>query len=147
MMRTKTSRCHPEARISLGERRGVRRLLRAAQAACHVAGHLHRFVGLMLAPGQHAPVLGFVSRSCASPSAAGASGALNMWYDADIDAGDGPHAKAPDPAGKISPGEALAFGLTLSVGSVVTARPAGQLVRRRCWPSRFSSMPSSTRCG
>lgn len=49
----------------------------------------------------------------------GASGCLNMWWDADIDAVMTRTRKRPIPAGKIQPGEALAFGMTLSVGSVV----------------------------
>jgi 4-hydroxybenzoate polyprenyltransferase len=50
---------------------------------------------------------------------AGASGALNMWYDADIDAVMKRTARRPIPAGRITPGEALAFGIVLSVGSVL----------------------------
>src|SRR5690606_19771310 len=50
---------------------------------------------------------------------AGASGCLNMWYDSDIDALMKRTAKRPIPAGRISSSEALAFGLTLSVGSVL----------------------------
>jgi protoheme IX farnesyltransferase len=50
---------------------------------------------------------------------AGAAGALNMWYDADIDARMSRTAARPIPAGRLAPGEALAFGLTLAVGSVV----------------------------
>jgi protoheme IX farnesyltransferase len=49
----------------------------------------------------------------------GASGCLNMWWDADIDAIMTRTRKRPIPAGKVQPGEALAFGLTLSVGSVI----------------------------
>jgi protoheme IX farnesyltransferase len=49
----------------------------------------------------------------------GASGCLNMWWDADIDAVMTRTRKRPIPAGKIQPGEALAFGLTLSAGSVI----------------------------
>ena len=50
---------------------------------------------------------------------AGASGALNMWYDADIDAMMTRTARRPVPMGRVQPGEALAFGLTLSCFSVV----------------------------
>src|SRR6516225_742308 len=50
---------------------------------------------------------------------AGAAGALNMWYDADIDARMARTAARPIPAGRLLPGEALAFGLTLATGSVV----------------------------
>src|SRR3546814_12808446 len=48
----------------------------------------------------------------------GASGSLNMWYDADIDAVMSRTARRPVPSGRIEPREALAFGLTLSVFSV-----------------------------
>jgi heme o synthase len=76
------------------------------------------FAGLVLAPGHINPVLGFISILCIAVGA-GASGALNMWYDADIDAVMSRTAKRPIPAGRILPQEALAFGLTLSVFSVV----------------------------
>ncbi|MCC2608803.1 heme o synthase [Neorhizobium petrolearium] len=76
------------------------------------------FTGLMLAPGYLNPVLGVISILCIAVGA-GASGALNMWYDADIDAVMTRTAKRPIPAGRILPQEALAFGLTLSVFSVV----------------------------
>ncbi|EUC01285.1 Protoheme IX farnesyltransferase [Rhizobium sp. CF080] len=76
------------------------------------------FAGLILAPGQINPVLGVISILCIAVGA-GASGALNMWYDADIDAIMTRTAKRPIPAGRILPQEALAFGLTLSVFSVV----------------------------
>ena len=76
------------------------------------------FVGMMLAPGSIHPVLAGVALLCIAIGA-GASGALNMWYDADIDRLMSRTAKRPIPAGKITPSEALAFGMTLSVGSVV----------------------------
>jgi protoheme IX farnesyltransferase len=76
------------------------------------------FAGLILAPGQINPVLGVISILCIAVGA-GASGALNMWYDADIDAVMSRTAKRPIPAGKILPQEALAFGLTLSAFSVI----------------------------
>jgi protoheme IX farnesyltransferase len=75
------------------------------------------FAGLVLAPGHINPVLAIVSILCIAVGA-GASGALNMWYDADIDAVMTRTAKRPIPAGRILPKEALAFGLTLSVFSV-----------------------------
>src|SRR5271170_4264516 len=50
---------------------------------------------------------------------AGAAGALNMWYDADIDSLMERTSARPVPAGRIAPGEALAFGVILAVGSVV----------------------------
>ena len=75
------------------------------------------FAGLVLAPGDINPVIGFISILCIAVGA-GASGALNMWYDADIDAVMSRTAKRPIPDGRVQPGEALAFGLTLSFFSV-----------------------------
>ena len=76
------------------------------------------FAGLVVAPGHINPVIGFIAILCIAVGA-GASGALNMWYDADIDAVMTRTAKRPIPAGRIRPNEALAFGLTLSAFSVV----------------------------
>jgi protoheme IX farnesyltransferase len=76
------------------------------------------FAGLVLAPGQINPILGVIAILCIAVGA-GASGALNMWYDADIDAVMSRTANRPIPSGRIAPGEALAFGLTLSAFSVV----------------------------
>src|SRR4051812_25727493 len=75
-------------------------------------------VGLLVAPGHLHPVIGFTALLCIAIGA-GASGALNMWYDADIDAIMTRTKRRPIPAGRIQPGEALAFGATLAVGSVV----------------------------
>ncbi len=75
------------------------------------------FVGYAVAPAQVHPVLGFTALLCIAIGA-GASGALNMWYDADIDAVMTRTAKRPIPAGRVQPGEALAFGATLAFGSV-----------------------------
>jgi protoheme IX farnesyltransferase len=74
-------------------------------------------VGLMVAPQHLHPVLGFTSLLCIAIGA-GAAGALNMWYDADIDALMTRTASRPIPAGRVTPGEALGFGMTLAVGSV-----------------------------
>jgi heme o synthase len=74
-------------------------------------------VGLLVAPGHVHPVIGFTALLCIAVGA-GASGALNMWYDADIDAIMTRTAHRPIPAGRMLPGEALAFGATLAVGSV-----------------------------
>lgn len=71
------------------------------------------FVGLIVAPGAVHPFVGF----CAILFIAlggGASGALNMWYDADIDRIMRRTQSRPIPAGRITEGEALAFGLALS---------------------------------
>jgi heme o synthase len=76
------------------------------------------FVGLLIAPGHLHPVIGFTALVCIAVGA-GAAGALNMWYDADIDARMTRTAGRPIPAGRLAPGEALAFGLTLAAFSVV----------------------------
>ncbi len=76
-------------------------------------------VGLAVAPGSLHPVTAFTALLCIAVGA-GASGALNMWYDADVDALMTRTARRPVPAGRVQPGEALAFGLTLSGFSVVT---------------------------
>src|SRR5271166_4730106 len=76
------------------------------------------FVGLMIAPGHLHPVIAITALLCIAVGA-GAAGALNMWYDADIDARMERTAKRPIPAGRIAPGEALAFGLMLAGFSVV----------------------------
>ena len=75
------------------------------------------FAGLVLAPGALNPVLAAIAVLCIAVGA-GASGALNMWYDSDIDAVMTRTAKRPIPAGRIRRPEALAFGVTLSVFSV-----------------------------
>lgn len=74
--------------------------------------------GMATAPGSVHPVIGLASL-LAIAVGAGASGCLNMWYDADIDAVMARTAKRPIPSGRILPAEALAFGLTLSIGSVL----------------------------
>ncbi|HXF89813.1 MAG TPA: heme o synthase [Xanthobacteraceae bacterium] len=75
-------------------------------------------VGLLVAPGHLHPVLAFTALLCIAVGA-GAAGALNMWYEADIDALMSRTARRPIPAGRVAPGEALGFGVTLAVGSVV----------------------------
>jgi len=74
-------------------------------------------VGLLVAPGGINPVMAAIS-ILAVAVGAGASGALNMWYDADIDAGMARTSERPIPAGRVTRQEALAFGIVLSVGSV-----------------------------
>src|SRR5437868_12862555 len=74
-------------------------------------------VGLLVAPGHIHPVVGFTALLCIAIGA-GASGALNMWYDADIDAIMTRTMRRPIPAGRIQPGEALAFGVMLAGFSV-----------------------------
>jgi len=76
------------------------------------------FIGLMVAPGDIHPVMAFTAILCIAVGA-GASGCLNMWYDADIDAQMKRTEKRPIPAGKMSPQTALHFGVALSVASVL----------------------------
>ena len=75
------------------------------------------FCAMVAAPGHIHPFLGFVAILCIAV-AAGASGALNQWYESDIDALMKRTANRPLPAGKMERHEALAFGVALSVGSV-----------------------------
>jgi heme o synthase len=75
-------------------------------------------VGLVVAPVPVHPFIAFVAILCIAVGA-GASGALNMWWDADIDRIMRRTAKRPIPSGKVQPGEALGLGLTLSAFSVI----------------------------
>jgi protoheme IX farnesyltransferase len=77
------------------------------------------FVGLVVAPGHVHPVIAFAALLCITVGA-GAAGALNMWYDADIDGRMERTAGRPIPRGRIAPGEAAGFGFTLAGFSVVT---------------------------
>ncbi len=76
-------------------------------------------VGIVIAPGHVHPVIAFTALMCIAVGA-GAAGALNMWYDADIDARMARTAGRPIPQGRVTPGEALGFGGTLAVFSTVT---------------------------
>ncbi len=76
-------------------------------------------VGLAIAPGHFHPVLAFTSLLCIAVGA-GASGALNMALEGDIDAMMSRTANRPIPRGRITRAEALAFGLILSFFSVMT---------------------------
>ncbi len=76
-------------------------------------------VGMMAAPGHLHPVLAGIALLCIAVGA-GASGALNMWYDADIDAHMARTAARPIPRGRVRADEALTFGIVLSVFSVLT---------------------------
>jgi heme o synthase len=76
------------------------------------------FVGLELAPGHLHPVLAAVAALCIAVGA-GAAGAINMWYDRDIDALMRRTSRRPLPAGRMMPGEALGFGVVLAVGAVL----------------------------
>jgi protoheme IX farnesyltransferase len=73
--------------------------------------------GIVVAPGAIHPLTAFTALLCIAV-AAGASGALNMAYDSDIDALMTRTATRPIPSGHIARGEALGFGWTLAVGAV-----------------------------
>jgi protoheme IX farnesyltransferase len=76
------------------------------------------FTGMLFAPAPVDPVASLLAL-CAIAAGAGAAGALNMWYDADIDALMLRTRLRPIPSGRLSPSEALAFGLLLGLVSVV----------------------------
>jgi protoheme IX farnesyltransferase len=76
------------------------------------------FAGLFVAPGTIHPLIGAVAVLCIAV-AAGASGAMNMWYDRDIDAVMSRTCGRPIPKGYVAPEQALAFGLALSAFSVM----------------------------
>jgi protoheme IX farnesyltransferase len=76
-------------------------------------------VGLLIAPGHVHPVIALTALLCIAVGA-GAAGALNMWYDADIDARMARTAGRPIPQGRITPGEAAGFGMTLAIFAIVT---------------------------
>jgi heme o synthase len=75
-------------------------------------------VGLVAAPEGLHPVLALASLICIA-AGAGASGSLNMWFDADIDARMARTAARPVPRGHVTPEEARSFGAVLAVGSIV----------------------------
>src|SRR5665213_2047405 len=79
------------------------------------------FVGLYLAPGHLHPVLAAVAVLCIAV-AAGAAGAINMWYDRDIDALMQRTRDRPLPAGRMAPGDALGFGC-VHAAAVLRASP------------------------
>ncbi len=74
-------------------------------------------VGFVLAPGHPDPLAASIAMLCIAVGA-GAAGALNMWYDADIDAVMARTALRPIPRGRLSRGEALVFGLVLAASAV-----------------------------
>jgi protoheme IX farnesyltransferase len=75
-------------------------------------------IGLLIAPGHLHLVLAFTAVLCIAVGA-GACGAINMWYDRDIDAVMKRTCNRPIPAGRIEPGAALGYGITLAVGAVI----------------------------
>ena len=76
------------------------------------------FAGMVVAPGGLQPLLAAVAVLCIAIGA-GAAGAINMWYERDIDALMERTRRRPIPAGRVAPDAALAFGVTLSVFSVM----------------------------
>ena len=85
------------------------------------------FIGLIAAP-VHMDLLTAASAILAVALGSGAAGALNMWYDADIDALMARTATRPVPAGVIAPADALGFGLVMSVVAVTLMALAGTLL-------------------
>ena len=80
---------------------------------------LTALAAMLAAPGSLNPVIGTIAMISIAIGA-GASGALNMWYDADIDARMARTAARPLPRGRVTPEAALSFGTVLSFGSVLT---------------------------
>jgi protoheme IX farnesyltransferase len=80
---------------------------------------LTALTGMFAAPGEIHPVMGVIA-ILAIAIGAGASGALNMWYDADIDGRMARTAARPIPRGLMTREEALSFGVVLSVFSILT---------------------------
>ncbi len=76
-------------------------------------------VGMVLAPGGIAFETGLIAVICIA-AGAGAAGAINMWYDQDIDCIMQRTKLRPIPAGRMNAREALVFGILLSAGSVLT---------------------------
>lgn len=74
--------------------------------------------GLLIAPTTINPIIAIIAILCIAVGS-GAAGAINMWYDRDIDAIMTRTASRPIPQGKVAPDDALAFGLLLSFGSVM----------------------------
>ena len=75
--------------------------------------------GLLAAPGHLHPVLAFTAILCIAVAAGGAA-ALNMWWEADLDAGMKRTRHRPVPAGRMDPVSARDFGIALSGGAVIT---------------------------
>jgi heme o synthase len=88
---------------------------------------LTALAGMLCAPNSIHPVIGFASLAAIAVGA-GAAGALNMWWDADIDALMARTRLRAIPSGLIEPSEALYFGLTLAFFSVLTLAVAANFL-------------------
>ena len=84
-------------------------------------------IGLVIAPHRLNPVLALTAILCIAV-ASGAAGAINMWYDRDIDAVMKRTANRPIPAGRISPAGALGYGIVLACGAVLVMAMATNLI-------------------
>jgi protoheme IX farnesyltransferase len=83
-------------------------------------------VGLLIAPGHINPLMGLIAVFSIALGA-GAAGAINMWYDADIDALMRRTRSRPIPAGRIAASSVLGYGIVLSLVSVMLMGMAGNL--------------------
>jgi heme o synthase len=83
-------------------------------------------IGLIIAPGHINPLMGAIAIFSIALGA-GAAGAINMWYDADIDALMRRTTSRPIPAGKIEAGGVLGYGIVLAIASVLLMGMAGNL--------------------
>ena len=107
----------PGARATPAEEASLRDYWRLLKPRLMSLSVFTALVGLLVAPGGIHPVLG-ASAILWIAIGAGASAALNMWYDADIDRVMRRTRNRPIPSGRVAPGDALALGLFLAVLSV-----------------------------
>lgn len=94
-------------------------------------------VGMIMAPGHLPPLMTLVTVLCIAMGS-GAGGAINMWYDKDIDRIMHRTSKRPVPSERISEGDALAFGIVLAIASVAllglaVSWPAAWLLAFSIW--------------
>jgi protoheme IX farnesyltransferase len=75
-------------------------------------------IGMLIAPGHIHPIIGFMVILCVSLGS-GAAGAINMWYDRDIDALMKRTKSRPIPSGRIAPDDVLNFGVVIAIASVI----------------------------
>jgi len=103
-------------------------------------------MGMALAPGALHPAIAFTALLCVGIGA-GASGAINMWCDRDIDALMRRTRSRPIPAGRMPAGAALGFGVTLAIGSVALMGLGSTGWRLACSPLPLAFTSSSTPFG